>query len=76
MPKEVFDTWLFDICLVWKVFANIPFHKGVRIPFFTFQEFRDGSLWNISKLNGHFILLSMAYLGPPHQVLVWWGFWT
>jgi hypothetical protein len=23
MPKVVFDSWLFDICLVWKVFVNI-----------------------------------------------------
>jgi hypothetical protein len=29
------------------------------------------SIWNISKLNGRFILPSMAYPGPPHQVLVW-----
>jgi hypothetical protein len=39
MPKVVFDNWLLDICLAWKVFVNIPFHKGVRIPSFTFQEF-------------------------------------
>ncbi len=70
MPKVVFDSWLLDICLAWKVFVNIPFHKGVRIPSFTFQEFRDASIWNIRKLNGQFILPSMAYPRPPHQVLV------
>jgi hypothetical protein len=70
MPKMVFDSWLLDICLVWKVFVNIPFHKGVYIPSFTFQEFRNANIWNISKLNGHFILPSMAYPEPPHQVFV------
>jgi hypothetical protein len=39
MPKVVFDSWLLDIRLAWKVFANIPFHRGVHIPWFTFQEF-------------------------------------
>ncbi len=70
MPKMVFDSWLLDIHLVWKVFVNIPFNMGVHIPWFTFQEFRDANIWNISKLNGHFILPSIAYLRPPHQVLV------
>ncbi len=70
MPEVVFDTWLLDIHLAWEVFINIPFHKGACIPLFTFQEFRDASIWNISKLKGHFILPSMAYPGPPHQVLV------
>ncbi len=70
MPEVVFDSWLFDICLAWKVFVNIPFHKGAYISSFTFQKFRDVSIWNISKLNGHFILLSMAYPGRPHQVFV------
>jgi hypothetical protein len=27
MPKVVFDSWLLDIRLAWKVFVNIPFHK-------------------------------------------------
>jgi hypothetical protein len=66
MLKVVFDSWLLDIHLAWKVVVKIPFHGGVRIPLFTFQEFQDASIWNISKLNGHFILPSMAYLGPPH----------
>ncbi len=66
MPEVVFDSWLLDICLAWKVFVNIPFHMGVSIPLFTFQEFRDASIWNINKLNGHFILPSLMYLGPPH----------
>jgi hypothetical protein len=70
MPEVVFDSWLLDIRLAWKVFVNIPFHRGVRIPSFTFQEYRDVNIWNISKLNGHFILPSMAYPGPPHQVLI------
>ncbi len=70
MHEVVFDSWLLDIRLVWKVFINIPFHMGVRIPSFTFQEFRDASIWNISKLNGHFILPSMAYPRRPHQVFV------
>jgi hypothetical protein len=70
MLEVVFDNWLFDIRLDWKVFVNIPFHEGVCIPLFTFQEFWDVSIWNISKLNGRFILPSMAYPGPPHQVLV------
>ncbi len=70
MPKVVFDSWLFDIHLAWKVFINIPFHRGVHIPSFTFQEFQNVSIWNISKLNGHFILPSMVHLGPPHQVFV------
>jgi hypothetical protein len=70
MLEVVFDSWLLDIRLDWKVFVNIPFHKGVRIPSFTFQEFQDASIWNISKLNGHFILPSMVYPRPPHQVLV------
>ncbi len=66
MPEVVFDSWLLDICLAWKVFVNIPFHRGARIPLFTFQEFWNASIWNISKLNGHFISPSMVYLGPPH----------
>jgi hypothetical protein len=70
MHEVVFDSWLFDIYLVWKVFVNIPFHMGAYIPLFTFQEFREASIWNIIKLNGHFILPSMAYPRPPHQVLV------
>ncbi len=70
MLEVVFDSWLLGIHLAWKVFVNIPFHKGARIPSFTFQEFRDASIWNISKLNGHFILPSMAYPEPPHQILV------
>ncbi len=70
MPKVVFDSWLLDTRLAWKVFVNIPFHRGADIPSFTFQEFQDASIWNINKLNGHFILPSMAYPGPPHQVLV------
>jgi hypothetical protein len=70
MPEVVFDSWLLDIRLAWKVFVNIPFHRGAHIPWFTFREFQDANIWNISKLNGHFILPSMAYLGPPHQVLV------
>jgi hypothetical protein len=70
MPKVVFDSWLLDICLAWKVFVNIPFHKGVGILSVTFKEFRDASIWNINKLNGHFILPSMVYPKPPHQVLV------
>ncbi len=70
MPKVVFDSWLFDIHLAWKFFVNIPFHWGVRIPSFTFQEFWDASIWNISKLNVQFILPSMVYLKCPHQVLV------
>ncbi len=37
MPEMVFDSWLLDIYLAWKVFINIPFHMGVRIPSFTFQ---------------------------------------
>jgi hypothetical protein len=32
MPEVVFDSWLLDICLAWKVFVNIPFHRGVHIP--------------------------------------------
>ncbi len=71
MLEVVFDSWLFDICLVWKVFVNIPFHKGACIPSITFQEFWDVSIWNINKLNVHFILPSMAYPKHPHQVLVW-----
>jgi hypothetical protein len=70
MPEVVFDSWLLDIRLAWKVFVNIPFHMGACIPSFTFQEFRDASIWNISKLNGHFILPSMAYPKRPHQVFV------
>ncbi len=70
MPEVVFDSWLLDIRLAWKVFVNIPFHMGARIPLFTFQEFRNASIWNISKLNGHFILPSMAYPKRPHQVFV------
>jgi len=60
MPEVVFDNWLFDIYLAWKVFVNIPFHRGAHIPSFTFQAFRYVNIWNISKLNGHFILPSMA----------------
>ncbi len=52
-------------------FVNIPFHGGACIPSFTFQEFWDASIWNIRKLNGHFILPFMAYPRPPQQVLVW-----
>jgi hypothetical protein len=70
MLEVVFDSWLLDIRLDWKVFVNIPFHKGARIPSFTFQEFQDASIWNISKLNGHFIFLSMVYPRPPHQILI------
>jgi hypothetical protein len=70
MPEVVFDSWLLDIRLAWKVIVNIPFHRGARIPSFTFQEFRDVSIWNISKLNGHFILRSMAYPIRPHEVFV------
>ncbi len=51
MPEVVFDSWLLDICLAWKVFINTPFHRGARIPSFTFQEFQNTSIWNISKLN-------------------------
>jgi hypothetical protein len=36
IPKVVFDSWLLNICLAWKVFVNIPFHRGARIPSFTF----------------------------------------
>jgi len=43
MPKVVFDSWLLDIRLVWKVFVNIPFHRSASIPSFTFQEFQDAS---------------------------------
>ncbi len=32
MPKVVSDSWLIEIRLAWKVFINIPFHEGVRIP--------------------------------------------
>jgi hypothetical protein len=39
MFKVVFDSWLLDIYLVWKVFVNIPFHRGVCISSFTFQKF-------------------------------------
>ncbi len=67
----VLDNWLFNIHLAWNVFVNIPFHEGVHIPLFTFQEFQDDSIWNTSKLNGHFILPYMAYLGPPDQIFVW-----
>jgi hypothetical protein len=79
MFEVVFDSWLFDIHLVWKVFVNIPFHWGVCIPSFTFWEFWNVNIWNINNLNVHFILPSMAYLGHPHQVLylrkgTWWGF--
>jgi hypothetical protein len=70
MPEVVFNNWLLDIRLTWKVFVNIPFQKGVHIPFFTFQKFQNASIWNVSKLNGHFILPSMAYPGPPHQVFI------
>jgi hypothetical protein len=70
MPEVVFDNWLLDICLAWKVFVNIPIHMGACIPSFTFQEFQDASIWNISKLNGHIILPYMTYPEPPHQVLV------
>jgi hypothetical protein len=69
MPEVVFDGWLLDICLAWKVFVNILFHRGACIPF-NFQEFQNASIWNISKLNGHFILPSMVYLERPHQILV------
>ncbi len=31
MLEVVFDSWLFDICLVWKVFINIPFHMGAHV---------------------------------------------
>ncbi len=55
MPKVGFDNWSLDIHLAWKVFVNIPFHKGAHIPSFTFQKFRNANIWNISKLNGHFI---------------------
>ncbi len=70
MPEVVFDSWLLNIHLAWKVFVNIPFHTCACIPSFTFQEFQDASIWNINKLNGHFILPSMAYLEPPHQIFV------
>ncbi len=39
MLKVIFDNWLLDICLAWKVFVNIPFHRGNYISSFTFQEF-------------------------------------
>jgi len=71
MVEVVFDSWLFDIHLVWKVFVNISFHKGACIPSFTFLEFRDVSIWNTSKLNGHCILAFMVYPACPHQILVW-----
>jgi hypothetical protein len=71
MPEVVFDSWLLDIHLVWKVFVNIPFHEGARIPSFIFQEFWDATIWNIIKLNVHFNLPSMVYPRRPHQVLVW-----
>ncbi len=70
MLEVVFDSWLLNIHLAWKVFVNIPFHRGARIPLFTFQEFRNASIWNISKLNGHFIFPSMVYPRCPHQVFV------
>jgi len=70
MPKVVFDSWLCDIHLAWKVFVNIPLHRGAHIPSFTFQELWDASIWNIIKLNVHFILPSMAYPRCPHQVFV------
>ncbi len=75
---------VYHVCLRWflivgclisvwfgKVFVNIPFHRGAHIPSFTFQEFHNASIWNISKLNIHFIFPSMVYPGPPHQVFVW-----
>jgi hypothetical protein len=70
MPEVVFDCWLFDIRLAWKVFVNIPFHRGAHIPLVTFQEFQDVSIWNISKLNDHLILPFMTYVGRPHQVFI------
>jgi hypothetical protein len=70
MFKVGFDNLLLDIHLAWKVFANIPFHKGASIPLFTVQEFWDASIWNINKLNVHLIFLSMSYLKHPHQVFV------
>jgi hypothetical protein len=44
MLEVVFDNWFLDIRLAWKVLVNIPFHKGVRIPSFTFQEFQDANI--------------------------------
>jgi hypothetical protein len=70
MPEVVFDSWLFGIHLALKVFVNISFYAGACIPLFTFQEFQDVNIWNISKLNSHFILPFVVYPGPPHQVLV------
>ncbi len=71
MPEVVFDSWLLEICLAWNVFVNIPFHEGAHIPSFTFQELWDANIWNINKLNVHFILPSIVYPGCPHQVHVW-----
>ncbi len=71
MPKVVFDSWSPDIHLAWKVFVKNPFHRGACILLFTFQEFQDASIWNISKLNGHFILPFTLYPGRPHQVFIW-----
>jgi hypothetical protein len=79
MHEVIFDNWLLDIHLAWKVFVNTPFHRGIHIASFTFQEFQDANICNINKLNVHFILLSMAYLRHPHQSPclrkgTWWGF--
>jgi len=71
---HVCPRWFLIVgCLtfIWLGKLNIPFPRGACIPSFTFQELWDESIWNISKLNGHFILPSMLYFGPPHQVLVW-----
>jgi hypothetical protein len=65
------DSWLLNIHLAWKVFVNIRFHGGACIPSFTVQEFRDVNIWNINKMNVHFILPFMVYPERPHQALVW-----
>jgi hypothetical protein len=71
MPEVVFDSWLFDICLAWKVFINIPFVHLPRILKCEHMEHKQIE-WSL-----YFALHGVSWTFTPNPCLrkgTWWGF--
>jgi hypothetical protein len=78
MPEVVFDSWLFDICLAWKFFVNIPFPQGCSYPLVHLKILRCEHMEHKQiKWSFYFALHGVSQtstLNPCLRKRVWWGF--
>jgi hypothetical protein len=75
MPKMVPNCCVFYIILCGHIFKNVPFYWGMKITSFTFQKFKNTSMWYRWTFNVDLVCTSMSLTFLPHEVWIWkWWF--